>query len=86
MDTSQGQSILIRNQAHNALIQVYNRDLWAVLPDGGLFDYTTAEGLFGIIQSGCLTRCRRSVALGAIKDFAEDKASQRGLLYSERSS
>jgi Protein of unknown function (DUF2971) len=52
MDASQGQSIL--DQAYNALISIHNRDLWAVVPDGGLFHYTTAEGLLGIIQSGCL--------------------------------
>jgi hypothetical protein len=52
MKTSQGQSIL--DQAYNAVISIHNRDPWAVVPDAGLFHYTTAEGLLGIIQSGCL--------------------------------
>lgn len=52
MNASQGQSVL--DQAYNALIGIHNRDLWTVVPDGGLFHYTTAEGLLGIIQSGCL--------------------------------
>jgi hypothetical protein len=52
MDTSQGQSIL--SQAYNSLISIHNRGPWEVVPGGGLFHYTTAEGLLGIIQSGCV--------------------------------
>lgn len=52
MDTSQSLSIL--NQAYNALIGIHNRGPWEVVPSDGLFHYTTAEGLLGIIQSGCV--------------------------------